>query len=250
VRTLALRIHFTSCFQRSLLLTCKCQSLLSRNNLPYTRSLGDLHAAHAPFRMGLHDFKKRFSSHPNAKNGPSSIEKKEAPSEIEAPSPTVPMDSRRRLQVQQVRSEKQRVGVMAPRVPTTYAIHATQDGSSGKSHDAGLSGKEFMRHEPLPTSPSSYGGSISGSGEPLFQDNFAARPVPQEFKPHLRTRDLEVPSTARQDSMRQESFRQNSQRPTMRMELDPEEIESIQLRRSRAKSPVVVAPSREGYVTK
>lgn len=200
--------------------------------------------------MGLHDFKMRFSSHPNAKNSVASNENEKVHSGPEAPSPTIPMDFKRRFQVQQVPSEQQRVGNMTARGPTTYANHATQDMANSKPRGAAVSAKEFFSREPLPTSPSFYGESMSGSGEPLFQDKLPTRPVPREFKPSMRTKNPEVPSTGRHEFLRhQQSLEQMSQRPTVRMELDPEEIESIQLRRSRAKSAAVVAPWREEYVS-
>lgn len=177
--------------------------------LPQSPSLGDFQS----FRMGFHDLKKRFSS------STSLVYRDGGISDIETPSPTVPMDSKRA----KARSEKQRLDQLS-----TYAA---QDHYSNHVDQAPTSLSKGIGN--LPTSPTSNSGSNLAAGEPLFYDDYPARSFPTEFKPQTRARDFG--STEE---------KHDTQKRAVRMDLDQEQ-EYVQLRRSRAQTPVIIDPSRD-----
>jgi hypothetical protein len=165
--------------------------------------------------MGLNDLKRRWSFNTSRKQA-------EIFTDAEAPSPTIPMDSKRGL----ARSDKQRLEVPSSLATPNFSKHVDRAPTPTRK----ASGR-------LPVSLSFEDEEASARGEPLFHHDFPSRSIPKEFKPYPRAR---APGAM--------EGRPSSENRSINTEFGEDKQDCSDERRSRAQSPVRIVPSRDRLV--
>jgi hypothetical protein len=122
--------------------------------------------------MGLNNLKKRWSLNTSRKH---SLVEGIADLEARAPSPAIPMDSKRVLAL----SERQRLESPSLHTTPNFTKHIDRSPTSPRTESGHVLGSLSFEDE-----------ETSAGGEPLFYDDFPLRAIPEEFKPKTKAQDL------------------------------------------------------------